>query len=137
MVLIAVSLFHLWYVIRTADGRRLIKDMLPDWKDVTDARDAFRYYLGYSDQRPLFRRFTYAEKAEYWALVWGMFVMANTGLMAWFKVGVGDRVPGWWIDVAIDHPLVRSGTRHLGHYRVAFVRSDVRSRCLSHELGLV
>ncbi len=21
--------------------------------------------------------------------------------MAWFKVGVGERVPGWWIDVAI------------------------------------
>ena len=101
VVLIAVSLFHLWYVIKTADGRRLIKDMLPDWKDVTDARDAFRYYLGYSDKRPMFGRFTYAEKMEYWALVWGMFVMASTGLMAWFKVGVGERVPGWWIDVAI------------------------------------
>ena len=58
-------------------------------------------YLGYSDQRPMFGRFTYAEKMEYWALVWGMFVMASTGLMAWFKVGVGERVPGWWIDVAI------------------------------------
>ena len=33
--------------------------------------------------------------------MWGMFVMAGTGLMAWFKVGVGERVPGWWIDVAI------------------------------------
>ncbi len=101
VVLIAVSLYHTWYVIKTADGRQLIKDMLPDWKDVTDARDAFRYYLGHSDQRPLFGRFTYAEKMEYWALVWGMFVMASTGLMAWFKVGVGERVPGWWIDVAI------------------------------------
>lgn len=101
VVLIAVSLFHLWYVSVRADGRQLIKDMLPDWKDVTDVRDALLYYLGYSEQRPLFRRFTYAEKAEYWALVWGMFVMATTGLMAWFKVGVGGLVPGWWIDVAI------------------------------------
>jgi cytochrome b subunit of formate dehydrogenase len=101
VVLIGVSLIHLWYVIKTKDGRRLIKDMMPDWKDVTDARDAFRYYLGYSEQRPMFGRFTYAEKMEYWALVWGMFVMASTGLMAWFKVGVGERVPGWWIDVAI------------------------------------
>ena len=101
VVLIAVSLFHIWYVIRNPNGQRLLRDMLPDWKDVTDARDAFRYYLGYSDQRPMFGRFTYAEKMEYWALVWGMFVMASTGLMAWFKVGVGERVPGWWIDVAI------------------------------------
>ena len=101
VVLIVVSLFHLWYVIAKPEGRRLIKDMLPDWKDVTDARDAFRFYLGYSDKRPMFGRFTYAEKMEYWALVWGMFVMATTGLMAWFKVAVGQHVPGWWIDAAI------------------------------------
>jgi cytochrome b subunit of formate dehydrogenase len=101
VVLIAVSLFHIWYVLRKPDGRQLLKDMLPDWKDVTDARDAFRFYLGYSDQRPMFRRFSYAEKMEYWALVWGMFVMASTGLMAWFKVLVGKHVPGWWVDAAI------------------------------------
>jgi cytochrome b subunit of formate dehydrogenase len=101
VVLIAVSLFHVWYVIARPEGRQLIKDMLPDWKDVTDARDAFRFYLGDSDKRPMFGRFTYAEKMEYWALVWGMFVMASTGLMAWFKVGIGGRVPGWWVDVAI------------------------------------
>ncbi len=101
IVLIGVSLFHVWYVTMNPEGRRLLQDMLPDWKDVTDARDAFRYYLGYSSHRPMFGRFTYAEKMEYWALVWGMFVMASTGLMAWFKVGVGDRVPGWWVDVAI------------------------------------
>jgi hypothetical protein len=27
--------------------------------------------------------------------------MAATGLMAWFKVIIGIRVPGWWIDVAL------------------------------------
>ncbi len=101
VVLIAVSLYHVWYLIAKPDGRRLIQDMLPDWKDVTDMRDAFLYYLGYSEQRPLFRRFSYAEKAEYWALIWGMFVMAGTGLMVWFKVAVGGLVPGWWINVAI------------------------------------
>ena len=79
VVLIAVSLFHIYYVIADPDGRQLVKDMLPDWKDVTDVRDAMLYYLGASEQRPMFRRFSYAEKAEYWALVWGMFVMATTG----------------------------------------------------------
>jgi cytochrome b subunit of formate dehydrogenase len=101
VVLIGVSLFHAWYLITRPEGRRLLQDMLPDWKDVTDARDAFRYYLGYSETRPMFGRFTYSEKMEYWALVWGMFVMASTGLMAWFKVIIGNRVPGWWIDAAI------------------------------------
>jgi cytochrome b subunit of formate dehydrogenase len=101
VVLIAVSIFHIWYVSSNSDGRQLIEDMLPDWKDVADVRDALFYYVGISDQRPMFRRFSYAEKAEYWALVWGMFVMAATGLMAWFKIFVGERVPGWWIDAAI------------------------------------
>ena len=101
VVLIAVSLFHVYYVITDPDGRQLVKDMLPDWKDATDVRDAFRFYLGINDRRPMFRRFSYAEKAEYWALVWGMFVMATTGFMIWFKMLVMDRVPGWWIDVAI------------------------------------
>ncbi len=101
VVLISVSMFHIWYVSSNRDGRQLIKDMLPDWKDVTDVRDAIRYYLGFGEQRPMFRRFSYAEKAEYWALVWGMFVMGATGLMIWFKVLIGDRIPGWWIDVAI------------------------------------
>ncbi len=101
VVMIVVGLYHIWYLATKPDGRQLMKDMLPDWKDVTDVRDAFRYYLGQSQQRPLFRRFTYAEKAEYWALVWGIFVMAATGLMVWFKIGVGVRVPGWWVDVAL------------------------------------
>jgi len=100
VVLIAVSLYHLWYVITTPDGRSLIKDMLPDWKDVTDARDAFRFYLGYSNQRPLFGRFTYAEKMEYWALVWGTMVMAVTGVMSWAKVLFGNHLPRWVIDAA-------------------------------------
>jgi cytochrome b subunit of formate dehydrogenase len=101
VVLIAVSMFHIWYVSTDPDGRQLIRDMLPDSKDVTDVRDALLYYIGFSEQRPMFRRFSYAEKAEYWALVWGMFVMGATGMIAWFKVFIGGRVPGWWIDAAI------------------------------------
>lgn len=101
VVLIGTGLFHVWYVMATPDGRHFLKAMLPGWKDVTDARDAVRYYLGRSDQRPMFGRFTYAEKMEYWALVWGTFVMAGTGFMLWFKLAVGKHVPGWWLDVAL------------------------------------
>src|SRR5215469_18512337 len=63
VVLIAVSMFHIWYIITNPDGRQLIKDMLPDWKDVTDIRQALLYYLGFRDERVMFRRFSYAEKA--------------------------------------------------------------------------
>ena len=137
VVLIAVSLFHIWYVITNPDGRQLVKDMLPDWKDVTDVRDAMLYYLGVSEQRPMFRRFSYAEKAEYWALVWGMFVMAGTGLMIWFKMLRWRARSGMVGRCRHHHSLVRGDPGDAGHHRLAHLRRDVRSRCLSHELGLV
>jgi hypothetical protein len=58
------------------------------------------YYLGLESERPTFARFNYAEKAEYWALVWGLLVMAATGLLLWFKVLVSVWLPRWWMDVA-------------------------------------
>jgi len=46
-------------------------------------------------------RFNYGEKFEYWALVWGTFVMAATGLLVWFQVEFGAFMPRWIIDVAL------------------------------------
>ena len=100
VVLIAVSAFHLVYIITDKEGRRLFLDMLPVPKDVTDVVQNLRYHLGLTTERPKFARFNYAEKAEYLALVWGMFVMAATGLSLWFKVAVGHFFPRWWLDVA-------------------------------------
>lgn len=101
VVLILVGGYHVIYAAFTAEGRKLVMDLLPEWKDVTDTRDTVLYYLGFIDKKPLFKRFNYAEKMEYWALVWGTIVMASTGLMAWFKVGVGTVIPRWTIDVAL------------------------------------
>lgn len=98
--LIAAGLYHIFYVIARRQGRRLLKDMLPVPKDAFDVIGVMRYYLGFGDKKPEFARFNYAEKAEYWALLWGTIVMAVTGLMLWFKVMSGDLVPRWWLDVA-------------------------------------
>jgi len=100
-VLILVSLYHVYYAIFYREGRLLIKDMFPTFKDATDLRDVLLYYTGLSATKPEFKRFNYAEKMEYWALVWGTMVMAVTGLMAWFKVPVGNLLPRWTIDVGM------------------------------------
>jgi len=100
VVLIAVGFYHLFYVAFNKQGRRLVVDFLPVPKDVRDVWQAFRYYLGFSDEKPEFARFNYAEKAEYWALVWGLIVMASTGIALWAKVSVGNLLPRWWLDVA-------------------------------------
>jgi formate dehydrogenase gamma subunit len=100
-VMIVTSVFHVYYVIRYKEGRKLIHDLLPTYKDATDMRDVLLYYTGFSKQKPEFLRFSYAEKMEYWALVWGTIVMAVTGLMAWFKVPVGNLLSRWTIDVGV------------------------------------
>src|SRR5579862_8403100 len=100
VVLIAVSIYHIFDSAVSRDGRRLVRDLFPN---LDDARGAFQnlcYYLGLSNRKPEFARFNYAEKAEYWALVWGMFVMAGTGLMLWAKIVVGNHLPRWWLDAA-------------------------------------
>jgi formate dehydrogenase gamma subunit len=101
VLLIVVSLYHAVYLVTYREGRQMLIDMLPEIKDATDVVDVFAYYLGFSSRKPQFKRFNYAEKMEYWALVWGTFVMASTGLVIWFKTIATSAVPRWWIDVAI------------------------------------
>jgi len=100
VVLIAVSAYHFFDVLLTREGRKLARDLFPTLDDARGAWQNLSYYLGLSSRKPEFARFNYAEKAEYWALVWGMFVMAGTGLMLWAKVSVGNHLPRWWLDIA-------------------------------------
>ena len=100
VILIGAGIYHVFYLAIAREGRRLIRDFAPRPKDAFDAWGTMRYYLGLSQTKPKFGRFSYAEKAEYWALVWGTALMAVTGIMMWAKVWVGDLLARWWVDVA-------------------------------------
>jgi cytochrome b subunit of formate dehydrogenase len=100
VLLIGVGVYHTFYIAFFKDGKRLLLDFLPTPRDASDAIGTLLYYLGLRRAKPDFRRFNYAEKAEYWALVWGLFVMAGTGIMLWAKVFVGHLLARWWLDVA-------------------------------------
>ncbi len=100
VALIAAGIYHVFYVIVAREGRKLLRDITPNLNDGFDALVAMRYYLGISSQKPSFGRFSYAEKAEYWALVWGTGLMGVTGVMLWAKVWVGILLARWWVDVA-------------------------------------
>ncbi len=100
VVMILASLYHVYYISFTERGRQLIKDLLPVRKDIIDAIAVLRYNLGLNNTKPKFDRFSYIEKAEYWALVWGTIVMVITGFILWFDntfIGLLTKL-GW--DVA-------------------------------------
>jgi cytochrome b subunit of formate dehydrogenase len=100
VALMSAGIYHVFYLIRAREGRRLLLDITPTPADGFDAINAMRYYLGLSTQKPEFRRFNYAEKAEYWALVWGTALMGLTGVAIWAKVWVGNLFGRWGVDVA-------------------------------------
>ena len=50
--------------------------------------------------KPKIGRFGYAEKMEYWAVVWGTIIMGATGLAIWFKIDVTQFLPRWVVTVA-------------------------------------
>ena len=78
----------------------MIRDVAPRPKDIKDALQTMLFHLHLSKNKPQFGRFTYGEKAEYWALVWGTGLMGITGVMMWAKVWVGNLLARWWVDVA-------------------------------------
>jgi cytochrome b subunit of formate dehydrogenase len=100
VLLIGDGIYHVFYAVFTRDGRRLVRDLLPTPKDALDAWGTMLFYLGLRNRKPKFGRFSYAEKAEYWALVWGTALMAITGIMLWAKVSVGNLLARWWVDAA-------------------------------------
>ncbi len=101
VVMLLAGTYHLGYLALATEGRRWTRDMIPKWKDGKDVLQNFAYYLGARPNKPKIARFGYAEKAEYWAVVWGTIVMGLTGLMIWFKLGVFSFLPRWAIDIAL------------------------------------
>jgi formate dehydrogenase gamma subunit len=101
VIMLLVGVYHLLYLALSKDGRRWVRDMLPKIKDARDVVGNFSYYLGIKRIKPKIARFGYAEKAEYWAVIWGTFIMGLTGLMIWFKISIFGFLARWWIDIAL------------------------------------
>ena len=97
--MILACLWHLAY-LPTKRGRAHLLAMLPRYQDVKEAVLNFGYLLGLRAEPPGFDRFSYIEKAEYWALIWGSAVMAGTGFMLWFENLTLRFLAKWVLDLA-------------------------------------
>ena len=100
VAMVGVCAFHLGYLLLNTRGRKQLVAMMPRLKDVRDFRQMVQLYLGKGHNHPKFARFSYIEKLEYWALVWGSVVMTVTGFALWFANVSLRFVPKWILDVA-------------------------------------
>ena len=100
IVLLVAGAYHLFYLLSRKEGRQLVMDFLPVKKDLADLIGNARYLTGLSTEKPRIARFGYAEKMEYWAVIWGTIIMGVTGLVIWFKMDVTRFLPRWAVDVA-------------------------------------
>jgi cytochrome b subunit of formate dehydrogenase/nitrate/TMAO reductase-like tetraheme cytochrome c subunit len=85
VILAVIAVHHIWFLLFNPLGKEQRKRFMPRLRDVRDLWDNIMFYIGRRPQRPRFGRFTYMEKAEYWALVWGTAVMVGTGFILWFE----------------------------------------------------
>ncbi len=100
VVFTLTGLWHMAY-LATARGRVVLWDMLPRLSDVRHFWQMMKYNMGTSHERPRAGRFSYVEKAEYWALVWGSFVMIITGFLLWFDNLAVEFVPKGFLDIML------------------------------------
>lgn len=92
------SFWHVFYLF-TGPGRGFLSAMAPGMRDLNQVIHAFSFNLGLRKDHPYYGKFSFVEKAEYWALVWGTVVMAGTGLLLWFRNLFLRTVSGDFLDV--------------------------------------
>ncbi|MCO6449477.1 MAG: cytochrome b/b6 domain-containing protein [Caldilineales bacterium] len=100
IIMIIESAYHILAVGYKLYVRRVSPAMLPSFQDVIDFIDAIRYNLGLARNRPKYDRYSFEEKLEYWAVVWGTGVMVLTGFMLWNPISITRFFPGSWIPAA-------------------------------------
>lgn len=105
VIFASVFLWHLAYVgIRIARNWKSFKifgpnSLIPGLQDLKDIVAMFKWFFN-KGSRPVFDRWTYWEKFDYWAPFWGVTIIGVSGLTLWFPHITAQHLPGWVFNVA-------------------------------------
>ncbi len=99
VILIVASVYHILYLIFTKRGNHIFRGIAPRPSDIKLASANIAYYLGLRKEKARFGMYDYTQKAEYWALVWGTFIMGITGFVLWFPTIATSWLPAWVVRV--------------------------------------
>ena len=100
IVMMLGTAWHLLVFGYMAYVRRTRLSMLPSLQDVKDGWQALMYNLCFAKSFPQMGRYTFEEKMEYWAFVWGAIIMGATGFMMWNPITTVKFLPGEVIPAA-------------------------------------
>ncbi len=100
VVLALVSIWHIGYALYHWFVKRGSLTMLPTKQDGINAWKTLLFNLGRKKERPPQGFYTFDEKIEYWALLWGTGVMVVTGFFLWNPITAARLLPGGWIPAA-------------------------------------
>jgi cytochrome b subunit of formate dehydrogenase len=100
VVLLAVSIYHILALMYRTWVLEHSLSALPTPGDFRHLFQDILFYLGRRKHKAYYGRYSYAEKVEYLAVVWGTVVMAVTGFMMWNPIATTELVPGEFIPAA-------------------------------------
>ena len=100
IVMMFLTIYHIGVVGYRIFVQRRRLTMLPGKQDLTNAIDLLKYNVGRSNKRARQGRYTFEEKLEYWAVVWGTVVMGITGFMLWNPIAATKFLPGQFVPAA-------------------------------------
>jgi cytochrome b subunit of formate dehydrogenase/mono/diheme cytochrome c family protein len=100
VILMLVSIYHILALVYRAWVKRVSWTMLPGFEDFKHLYQDLLAYIGARREKARYGRYSYAEKMEYLAVVWGTLIMAITGFMMWNPIATARFLPGQAIPAA-------------------------------------
>ena len=101
--------------------------LVPNLKDVQDFIGQMKWFL-FRGPKPVFDRYTYWEKLDYWGVFWGMAIIGISGYAMWFAPAFARLVPGSWLNVALlihgEEALLATGFIFVVHFFNEHLRPD-------------
>ena len=105
-LMIAGFLIHSIYLLTRIQWRSPGKSifgpdsLVPNFQDIKHLGQRILWFFGLGSP-PKLERWSYWEKFDYWAVYWGLPLLAITGLMAIYPLATSQILPGWSLNVAV------------------------------------
>lgn len=114
--------------------------MVPNARDFRDLYGMARWFL-WLGRKPVFERWTYWEKFDYWAVFWGVAIIGTSGLLLWFPEFFCRFLPGQALNVAkvihSEEALLATGFIFTIHFFNTHLRAERFPMDMSMLTGLV